>query len=176
MLDDLCVGTLAPDLQLIDGSCTEGVRCREQHGFPLSAIIGTQLPNRRRLSDTVRTNHEQHRRSLFRHVKCVLTLFKDANNFLFQKRNQILRGTDLLLLDALAYPCDERLRRLYAHIRHQQGLLEIIDEFIVNIGISDDKPFNIMREVLACFRQAFFEPIKESHNNSFLCYAVCSAS
>ena len=83
MLDDLCVGTLAPDLQLVDGSRTEGVRRREQYGFPLSAIIGTQLPDRRRLADTVRTDHEQHRRSLFRHVKCVLAFFKDANNFLF---------------------------------------------------------------------------------------------
>ena len=97
----------------------------------------------------------------------VLPRFKDANNFLLQKWNQILGRTDLLFLDPLAHSSDKRLRCLDTDIRHQQGFFEIINQFIVNVGISDNQPFNIMGEILPCFRQALFKPIKESHNSSF---------
>jgi len=36
------------------------------------------------------------------------------------------------------------------------------------IGTKRNEPLDIMCEVLPCFRQALFQPIKKSHNNSFL--------
>ena len=103
-------------------------------------------------------------------MECILSHFQNLYDLLFQKGDQILGRAYFLLLDSLAHCCNERLRRLNADIRHQQSLLEIVDQLIVNIGISDDEAFNIMREVLPCLRQTFFQSIKESHNSSFLLF------
>ena len=56
-----------------------------------------------------------------------LSSLENLNNFLFQKRDQILRRANLFLLDALSYRRDERLCRLNPDIRHQQSFLKIID-------------------------------------------------
>ena len=58
MFDDLCIGALTPDLELVNGGSTEGIGCCQENRFALPAIVGTQLPDGRRLADAIRTDHE----------------------------------------------------------------------------------------------------------------------
>ena len=152
VFNDLDIRSLAPDLKLLDGGCAKRIRRRQQNTFALVAVVGTQLPNGRRLADAICPNHQDHRWRAIRHGRITLSAIQDADNFFFQKRNQVIRRLNVLISDPLSYRRDQHLRRLDANIGHQKGFFQLIDEIVINVSIANNQAFNAMGKILPCLR------------------------
>ena len=168
VLNDGHARALAPDLELVDGRRAEGVGRGEQDRLALALVVGGELADRRRLARAVDADDEQDRRPLLGDARRILARRQDLDNLLLQERLEVFRRVDLLLLDALAHGRHELVRRLDADVRHDERLLELVEQVIVDVGIADDDLLNLVRQVFAGLVEALLEPVKKSHDDSSL--------
>ena len=89
---------------------------------------------------------------------------------MLQERLEVLWRVDLLLLDALAHGRHELVGRLDADVRHDQRLLELVEQILVDVGIADDDLLDLVGQVLAGLVEPLLEAVKKSHDDSSYLY------
>ena len=131
MLDDLHLGPLGPDRQLLRGGGPEGIPRRQQDPVPIGLQAVGQLADGGGLAHAVDPDHQDHRR-LAGQVQAGLSHRQHFHQNLPQAGFYLLRLFDLPLL----YPLPQGLHRLqgglHPHIREDQGLLQFLKKVLIH--------------------------------------------
>jgi len=132
LADDVRVGAVRPDLQLIGGRRAEGVGCAEQDLLPLLPELRRDLADGGRLADAVDTDdqHDGRRRG---EIKPCVADVQHVGEHLAQRRSGVLRAFEMPLLYNRAQPGDGLVGRLDAEVGQDQALLELIEEIVVDL-------------------------------------------
>ena len=169
--------TFAPYTQLLNGSSTEGVGSAKIDFLAcLLELIG-QLTNRGRLTHTIHTNHQNHVWLMVRRQLESLSIFcvvlrQEIRN-LFAQNAIEFGGIYIFVTSHSSLDFLDNLQScIYAHIRGDQHLLQIVQHLVVHLRLPCYCTGNLSEHTLFGLRQSVVQRfllflskyiIKESH-------------
>ena len=174
--DHIHTGAVCPLLQLVSRRCAEGIRCRKHDLFPLVLELSRQLSNGCGLAHAVDTDHENHG---FLRLKAVcrladIHLLLDAVN---QKFLALCRIFDVILLHFFLETLNDRLSRIDADVSHNQNLLDLLIEIIVNAGKSTENGIYAGYDIISRLAEALDQTSPEAFlflaHNVLIPPAIC---
>ena len=132
VLDDIHAGTLRPDFQLVDGSCTECIRSGNQNLLALGFQLMAQLADGGSLSGTVDAD-DNHNGGLGGILQRLILAQHLGDDLLNHAHNQAWIGHATLF-----HPFPQRLADLHGGLRsevaHDHGLFQLIEQVVVDLG------------------------------------------
>jgi hypothetical protein len=133
--DDIDPGPVGPDLQLIDRGGAERVGGADQRLLALFAHLIGEFSDRRRLANTVHTDHEYHSWAEVRLRSLIPGCFGGSFRFLEHTKHFLLHQFAQTLTAALAFAHgrDDFRRRRDADVSHQENLFEIVRRIDVDL-------------------------------------------
>ena len=147
LLDDLGAAALCPDVQLVDRRRTEGIGSRQQH---VVALVGQQLchlADGRGLADAVDTG-DKNDGGKGGDVQ-LLAALQHFGDGVPQQKFDGSGIRDVILLNDVAQLVADFLGGGHAHVAHNQQLLQLLKQFVVNLGEGAEHRVDLTDDSLA---------------------------
>ena len=156
--DDLHSSTVGPFCQLLSCCCTERICCCQDHFSSLFLELSCQFTYRCSLTDSVDTDHQYHRGSVFKLI-CGLPYLHLLLDTVDQQLLALMWIFNMLFFYFLFQIINNGSGRIDTNISHYQCLFDLIIEIIVNV------------------RETVKNSIHSGYNIvSRLCQAICQTS
>ncbi len=163
VLDHFCSGTIAPDLQLLDGGGAKRVGSRQQDGLALGAEGMRQLADGGRLASAVDTDDENDLRLAINFLhRILLGGIEDGQQLFFQHALQLIDVLHLLAVHFFAQRFQHGRSGRGAKIGREQRGFQIVERIPINLLAESNNIFNSFAEALARARDRLFHALQKT--------------
>ena len=159
--DDLDSGTIRPLRQLLNRCRTEGI-CRCQDDFlALILELTRKFADRSRLSHSIDTDDKDNGFAILKLVSILSEVHLLADR-IDQKLTTLRRLFDMLSLDLCTKILHDRRRGLDSKIAHDQSLLKLLIEILINRGKSAEDRVHSAHNIFSRLVQPLHETAEKS--------------
>ena len=154
--DDVGMGALRPDLELIGRRRAERIARAEQDLFARLMELICDLADRRRLADAVHTD-DQHDRRLCGQIQRAVAHVQHVAQHLTQRLARLRHGLDPPVAHHKAQPLHGLDRRVHAEIGEDQPFFEVIIKIVVQLRRGEhaaDRAGGLAQSLLYLFKKA----------------------
>ena len=132
-LDEINVGALGPDFELLDGGGAEGVGGAEQHAAAFAGVEGCELAGGGGLAGAVYADHHD---DLGRRWRCdgLGDGVQDAEDLGLEQRLEFGAAGDALAQRPLAQAGEDCVRRRAADVGGEQRQLQLVELAVVHLA------------------------------------------
>ncbi|MNS04971.1 hypothetical protein D3C72_363620 [compost metagenome] len=123
---------LTPDLQLLNGCGTEGITCRQHHGFALLLELTRQLADGSGFTHAVDADHQNNKGRFAFNIKRFINFCENFAHLIFQQTVQRLGIAQLFTAGGFGQFSDDFTRGFHADVRNQKLFFQLFKQIIVD--------------------------------------------